>query len=67
MTKDLIIDILIAIIVLGSVFGATHIQKLYRWTKARGESGQPARKPPQPDNIPYAQNKTAPPSSRFGR
>jgi hypothetical protein len=67
MPKDLIIDITTGIIVLGSVFGGSHLRKLSQWIENRLDSKHPLRKPPMSAmSIPYAQNKTAPPSVRFG-
>lgn len=67
MSKDLIIDITTAIIVLGSVFGGSHLRKLSQWIEYRLSAKNSVRKPPQPaSSIPYSQNKTAPPSAWFG-
>ena len=67
MPKDLIIDITTGIIVLGSVFGASHLKKIANWVKEYRVGENLLRRPPlRATSIPYAQNKTAPPSARFG-
>ena len=35
MVRDTILDVLIAIVVIGSVFGADHISRLWRWLRQR--------------------------------
>ena len=45
MVRDTILDILIAIVVIGSVFGADHIGRLCRWLKQRRRHNAAVSKP----------------------
>jgi hypothetical protein len=66
MPKELIIEITTGIVVLGSVFGGSHLRKLSQWIEDRLDSKHAVAKSAQPAiPIPLVQDKTAPPSTWF--